>query len=220
MSLRTVALTFDDGPGPHTAEVLAILADLDVRCTFFVTGANVRAHPELAARIVAEGHLLGNHTYTHPQDLAGSRPCGDFDQLPASVQARQIDRTTEQIREATGTVPRYFRGPGGHHFSPVTQRLVRERHLRVAHWTADCGDWNAPPGLSAAFQDSMLSVARAAVTAGGSGEHQTVLLHDAKASAEPEQKLSSFRGNTVAVLPRIIDAFVGAGFAFTEPDGA
>ena len=219
MVSRTVALTFDDGPGPHTLQVLAILADLDVRGTFFVTGAHVQAHPQLAAQIVTQGHLLGNHTYTHPQDVRGSMPRGHFDELPASVQASQIDRTTEQILEATGVVPRYFRGPAGRHFSAVTERLADKRGLRVAHWTADSGDWNAPSLLSSAFQDSMLAVVAAAVTAGRAGEHQSLLLHDAKASAEPEEELSAFRGNTVAALPRIIDAFRSAGFAFTAPDG-
>jgi len=218
MASRTVALTFDDGPGPHTSQVLAILADRGVRGTFFVTGAHVQAHPELAAQIVTQGHLLGNHTYTHPQDVPGSRPRGHFDQLPAAEQASQIDRTNEQILDATGVVPHYFRGPAGRHFSAVTEGLARDRGLRVAHWTADSGDWNAPSQLSAAFQDSMLAVVAAAVTAGQAGEHQSLLLHDAKASAEPEEELSSFRGNTVAVLARIIDAFRGAGFAFTAPD--
>ena len=219
MASRTVALTFDDGPGPDTMRVLAVLADLNVRGTFFVTGANVQTHPEVAREIAAQGHLLGNHTFTHPQDVPGSMPRGHFDQLPARVQASQMDRTSQQIIAVTGAVPHYFRGPGGHHFSAVTERLAAQRGLQVAHWTADCGDWNAPPQLSAAFQDSMLAVVDAAVTAGVAGVHQSVLLHDAKASAEPEGEVSSFRGNTVAALARIIHAFRSAGFAFTAPDG-
>jgi len=220
MSSRTVALTFDDGPGPHTAEVLAILAEHDVRATFFVTGAHVRANLALAAQVVAEGHLLGNHTYTHPQDVPGSRPRGHFDLLPAHQQASQIDTTTEQIVEATGVAPRYFRGPGGHHFSVLTSELVRARGMAVAHWTADSGDWNAPAQLSTDFQESILDAARGAVAAGSSGSHQMMLMHDAKASAESEDDLSSFRGNTVAALPAVIEIFGAAGYAFTDPAGA
>ena len=219
MSSRTVALTFDDGPGPHTADVLVILAELDVRATFFVTGAHVRAHPGLAARIAAEGHLVGNHTYTHPQDVPGSRPRRHFDLLPAHLQASQIDDTTEQIVEATGVAPGYFRGPGGHHFSTLTGELVRARGMAVAHWTADTGDWNAPAQLSAAFQESILDAVRAAAAAGSSGEHQMVLMHDAKASAESEDDLPSFRGNTVAALPAVIEMFRTSGFTFTDPAG-
>lgn len=219
MSSRTVALTFDDGPGPHTAEVLRLLADLDVRATFFVTGAHVRANPGLAARIAADGHLLGNHTYTHPQDLPGSDSRGHFDLLPPDVQASQIDDTTAQVVEATGMAPRYFRGPGGHHFSALTGELVRARGLVVSHWTADTGDWNAPAHLSTEFQESMIAVARAAAAAGLAGGHQTLLMHDAKASAEPEDELPSFRGNTVAALPAIIGVLRAAGYAFTDPIG-
>lgn len=216
---RTVALTFDDGPGPHTEEVLAVLAELDVRATFFVTGAHVQARPDLAARIVAEGHLVGNHTFTHPQDVAGSVPRGDFDRLPAAVQAQQIDDTTAQIVAATGVAPLFFRGPGGHHFSPVTAEIVGSRGMSVSHWTADTGDWNAPPVSSPAFQDAMLDAARAAAVAGASGEHQMILMHDAKASAEPESELPSYRGNTVAALPRMIALFRAADYSFADPSG-
>ena len=65
----------------------------------------------------------------------------------------------------------------------------------------------------------MIAVACAAAAAGSAGEHQTLLLHDAKASAEPEDELSSFRGNTVAALPAIIGVLRAAGYAFTDPAG-
>ena len=219
MALRRVALTFDDGPGPHTGQMLAVLAEHDVRCTFFVTGEHVQARPELAARITAAGHLIGNHTFSHPQAVAGSQPHGHFDLLPADVQAAQIDDTTAQIVEATGIWPRYFRGPGGRHFSALTAKLVRARGLAVAHWTADTGDWNAPARLSTSFQDSMLAEVRAGLAAGLTGAPQMVLMHDAKASAEPEADVPSFRGNTVAVLPRMIELIRAAGFAFADPAG-
>lgn len=219
MTARTVALTFDDGPGPHTTQVLAVLAEADVRATFFVTGAHVQARPDLVVRIVAEGHLIGNHTFTHPQDVPGSVPRGRFDRLPAQVQASQIDDTTEQIVAACGAEPRFFRGPGGHHFSSVTAEIVAARGMSVSHWTADTGDWNAPDKLSATFQEAMLDAAWAAAAAGSSGMHQMVLMHDAKASAEGEWELSSFRGNTVAALPRIIALFRAAGYAFADPLG-
>ncbi len=63
---RTVALTFDDGPLPqNTPQVLDALRTLGVKATFFLTGSNVSAHPELARRIVTEGHAIGNHTWSH-----------------------------------------------------------------------------------------------------------------------------------------------------------
>src|SRR5258705_5965495 len=64
---KTIALTFDDGPDPdHTPELLAALAELDVKATFFVVGAGVDAHPDVCRQIAAAGHELGNHTYHHP----------------------------------------------------------------------------------------------------------------------------------------------------------
>ena len=104
---RGVALTFDDGPGPETEQLLDVLAEADVRATFFVTGAHLRARPAVAARIVTDGHLLANHTWSHPQDVAGSTPRGDFDLLPRDEQARQMDDTTAEIvaRATVGAPP-------------------------------------------------------------------------------------------------------------------
>jgi peptidoglycan/xylan/chitin deacetylase (PgdA/CDA1 family) len=222
MAAATVALTFDDGPGPHTIEVLEVLAAAQVRATFFVTGAHVAARPDLAARIVAAGHLIGNHTYTHPQDIPGSEPRGNFDALAEDVQAAQLDDTTLQIVAATGVPPAFFRGPGGWHGSELTRRLCAERDMVVCGWTADTGDWNAPAELSTAFQDAMLAVIGRVTESArdpAPGGHQVVLMHDAKASAEPDGELPAFRGNTVAALPRVIDTLRAAGFGFTDPLG-
>jgi peptidoglycan/xylan/chitin deacetylase (PgdA/CDA1 family) len=71
---KTVALTFDDGPSPYTMQVLEILDLHGAYATFFVTGAHVAGRPEVARAIVAAGHAVGNHTYTHPQDVPGSQP--------------------------------------------------------------------------------------------------------------------------------------------------
>jgi peptidoglycan-N-acetylglucosamine deacetylase len=216
---RTVALTFDDGPGPHTLEVVDVLRAYGVRATFFVTGEHVAASPDVAAQVVAAGHVLANHSYTHPQDVPGSHPRGHFDELPDEVQAAQIDETTARIVAAAGEPPLFFRAPGGHHFGKRTGALVAARGMSVAHWTADTGDWNAPGAPSSRFQDRMVEVARAAAAAGDGGEPQMLLMHDAKASAEPESELPSYRGNTVAALPRIIEAFRQSHYAFADPAG-
>src|SRR3712207_2867320 len=111
----TVALTFDDGPSPRwTPQVLDILRARGVKATFFVIGANVAAHPQIARRIVAEGHLIANHSYSHP----------NFDTLSSAAQASEIDRTTQAIRNATGVRPCFFRGPGGSHHGASVKELV------------------------------------------------------------------------------------------------
>ncbi|MGO6848729.1 polysaccharide deacetylase family protein, partial [Rhizobium ruizarguesonis] len=71
---RSIYLTFDDGPNPHcTGQILDVLAEHSVSATFFVLGAYVKDHPNLVRRIAAEGHLVANHTMTHP-DLTACDP--------------------------------------------------------------------------------------------------------------------------------------------------
>ncbi len=217
-----VALTFDDGPGPHTPALLDLLRDRAVRVTFFVTGAHVTAHPDLARRIVADGHAVGNHTFSHPQDVPGSTPRGDFDRLDPDEQARQLDDTTRTVESVTGVRPRCFRGPGGFHFSATTRRLAAERGLAVVHWTVESEDWLAPGRLDPEW---VARITRRAIgPADGDPDapavrRPIVLLHDAKASAEPEDEISAFRGNTVAAVPAIIDAYRDRGYLFADPLG-
>ena len=78
-----VALTFDDGPGEDTPRILEILQEAGVRATFFLCGANVERHPELARRVAAEGHEIGNHTYSHPR-LLGRTPGKNFLEIHSS----------------------------------------------------------------------------------------------------------------------------------------
>ena len=215
--MRTVALTFDDGPGPHTPEVLAVLARHGVRATFFVVGRHLVAHPDLARAVAQPGHALGNHSYSHPQDIEGCEPRGAFDGLPAAVQADQLDRTSRLIEDVAGAPPRFFRGPGGEHFGPVTTALIAARGMALAHWTADTEDWAAPGELSPAFQERV--VARATVADRAGTAHPVVLMHDGKASPEPEELVSGFRGNTVAALDRIIGYYLERGYTFTDPAG-
>ncbi len=211
---RTVSLTFDDGPGPHTGKVLDALARNDLRGTFFVTGKHVRKHPELARRIVAEGHVIANHTYTHPQHVRGSVPFGSFDDLSSSVKQQQVDDTSRAIRDVTGVRPCFFRGPGGSHFADSTGRLVRSQGISVVHWSHDTLDYRTPAVLDQAFQSSI--VRRATIPY---SKHPIVLLHDAKASAEPEREYSSYRGNTAAAIGGIAAFYRARGHAFTDPAG-
>jgi peptidoglycan/xylan/chitin deacetylase (PgdA/CDA1 family) len=102
---KTVALTFDDGPSPYTMQVLEILDLHGAYATFFVTGAHVAGRPEVARAIVAAGHAVGNHTYTHPQDVPGSQPRGAFDLLPEPIQADQEVRAPGRPRRAGAAGP-------------------------------------------------------------------------------------------------------------------
>src|SRR3974377_101343 len=99
-----VALTFDDGPSsPYTGQILEILRERGVTATFFLCGRNVECHPEIARRIVAEGHTIGNHTYSHPFPYFRRR----------SFFAAEIDRAQNAIERAAGQRPKIFRPPFG-----------------------------------------------------------------------------------------------------------
>ena len=210
---RTVALTFDDGPTAATPAILDALAARGVRATFFVTGPNVAARPDIARRIVADGHVIANHTWSHPQAVAGSVPFGRFDSLPAAEQESQIDRTTGAIQAATGVRPCFFRGPGGWHNTATTAAITRARGLTIAHWTLASGDSAQAPTTTAASTQAIVS---ASVS---THAHPIVLLHDGKASPEPEGQVTSNRSNTVAALPAIIDSYKSKGYTFTDPAG-
>ena len=126
-----IALTFDDGPSvPYTGQILDLLGERSVKATFFVCGQNVELHPELARRIVAEGHSIGNHTYSHPfLYLLGPR-----------AMSEEIDRTQSIIEKATAVRPKLFRPPYGIRWFGLT-RILRERGLALVQWSATGYDW-------------------------------------------------------------------------------
>ena len=101
---NTVYLTFDDGPSARTDEILATLAEKDVKATFFVIGHSDEADFERMRQIVAQGHTIGMHSYTH-----------NYEKVYASVESflDEFYRIFTQIREVTGVSPTAFRFPGG-----------------------------------------------------------------------------------------------------------
>ena len=137
---KLVALTFDDGPWPgQTDAVLQILKDNGAKATFFMLGYLVRRNPELARRVGAEGHVIGNHTMGHTMLTKVS---------PRVVDA-QIARGQSVIKKASGVTPGWFRPPGGD-ISPDVWSRARSASLRIAMWDVDPQDWRRPPAASIA----------------------------------------------------------------------
>lgn len=123
-----VCLTFDDGPFPHmTHRVLDLLKDHEARATFFVVGTQVEMCPKLTARIVSDGHVLGNHTYSH-------KP---LTKIPMADAIEEIEKCQLLIERHGGS--RLFRPPHGL-LSMALLREVRRRKYRIAFWSMDSGD--------------------------------------------------------------------------------
>jgi peptidoglycan/xylan/chitin deacetylase (PgdA/CDA1 family) len=127
-----LALTFDDGPhGTLTPRLLDLLAQRRVKATFYVIGRNVQAHPEIARRIVAEGHEIANHTWTHPQ----------LSRLSAARVADELSRTHEAVLEAAGVPMTNLRPPYGA-FNDEVRRVAFDRHgYDTIMWSVDPLDW-------------------------------------------------------------------------------
>jgi peptidoglycan-N-acetylglucosamine deacetylase len=130
-----VALTFDDGPAPATSELLDILAREGLRATFFVLGKHVAQYPDLARRIVADGHAIANHSYTHP----------DLTTLPGGEIESELRRTQQAVLEVTGADVVFARPPYGESNDEVSRQLSTAG-LEEVIWTVDSRDWT---GVSA-----------------------------------------------------------------------
>ncbi len=125
-SRKQVALTFDDGPDPRsTPRLLELLREANIRAAFFCIGKKVEAHPELAAQIVREGHLLENHTYSHSNYT-------NF--FPSAALRAELERTQAAVKQATGTTPVYFRPPVGLS-NPKIFRVAHQLKMQVIGWT-------------------------------------------------------------------------------------
>ncbi len=125
---KKIALTFDDGPHPfYTEQLLKGLKERNVKVTFFITGQNVEAYPEIVKKIHDDGHLIGNHTYSHMQ--LGSKNAESFKQ--------EIIRTNEVIKEVTGEDTIYVRPPYG----SWDKAFEKELNMFPVLWTVDPLDW-------------------------------------------------------------------------------
>jgi len=126
-SRKSVAITFDDGPDEHsTPALLEILRERAVKGAFFGIGKRVAAHPDIAARIVQEGHLLENHSYAHSNTT---------NLLTVSQLRDELAQAQEAIKKATGVPPTCFRPPMGLS-NPRVFRAAREAGLKVIGWSA------------------------------------------------------------------------------------
>lgn len=190
---KFVALTFDDGPyGTSTAAVLSILEAEHVPATFFLIGKNVEQHPEEAAREVADGDVVGNHSYDHSRRIPSL--------YPSDLRA-DVARAEDAIASAANVRPRLFRPPYGA-TSPAMLEELRREGFSIVMWDVDPRDWD----------DSVSSSTIAASVLDRVKPGDVILLHDG-------HEFDGYdRSNTVEALPEIISALKARGYAFVTVD--
>ncbi|QKW30464.1 polysaccharide deacetylase family protein [Streptomyces seoulensis] len=131
---NTMLLTFDDGPNPeYTPHILDTLAKYDIRATFMVCGEMADWNRDLLARMADEGHVVGNHTWTHPL----------LTQLSRSEIRDEIESTSDVIEKAYGSRPLWFRAPYGAWNRTVFQ-LNAQLGMEPLAWSVDSLDWTTP----------------------------------------------------------------------------
>jgi peptidoglycan/xylan/chitin deacetylase (PgdA/CDA1 family) len=199
-SPRRLAITFDDGPNPAvTPQLLDSLSRLNVPATFFLIGRYIRQNPELVREIHDRGHVIGNHTDTHPNLFFCS---------PAQIR-QQLRACSNSVAAILGQPPRWVRPPWGAR-NPWLAPIAQELKLRVAMWTLMPADWRAP-------NDQWLirrlqPVSARARSAAATGE--VICLHDGSHLAQNAKRM-----HTLAALEYWLPRWRDLGLEFvTIPD--
>ncbi len=180
-----IALTFDDGPTPDkTEQILQILASEQIKATFFLTGRELQQHPLLLQKILAAGHQVGNHSYSHQRLLF---------KTPGFI-AEEIEKTDALLKEGGVPEPYYFRPPYGKKLFLLPWYLSENKRLTIT--------WDlAPENYSQLTQDpAKLSAFTVQQAKAGS----IILLH----------VMYDSRSNTMAAVPEIIRGLKQRGFQF------
>jgi peptidoglycan-N-acetylglucosamine deacetylase len=190
---KQLALTYDDGPNdPHTLHLLEVLAKHGARATFFLIGRYVKQRPDIARELVRAGHVVGNHTFTHPRLIFKS----------AGRVQDEISQCHQAITDAVGNYSNLFRPPFGGR-RPITLRVVRELGFDPVMWNASGHDWDAT---------SADQIERK-VTRGVHGGN-VILLHDGGHRA-----FGTDRSCTVTATDRLIPRYKSEGYEFvTVPE--
>jgi len=185
-SRRALGLTFDDGPGERTLEMLELLDRYRARATFFQCGVNIERHPDVARAVAKAGHEIGNHSFTHPRfHFRSSRFIED-----------ELTRAQSAILNITGVSPALFRAPYGIRWMGM-RAAQRRLNLLGVMWTVIGHDWRLPAG---AIVERVLK---------GTGNGAIICLHDGREiQAKPDI------GPTVEAVRRLMPVLRDQGFTF------
>ncbi|HEV2578605.1 MAG TPA: polysaccharide deacetylase family protein [Acidobacteriaceae bacterium] len=193
-----IALTYDDGPNDAaTLELLDVLARHHVRATFFMIGRFVHQRPEIARAVHAAGHLVGNHTMTHPWLAWQSE----------RVIREELRGCNQALEDALGTPVRYLRPPHGAR-RPAVMRIARELGLTLVQWNVMGHDW-APIGTEGVLH----KLQRGLKTTEQRRSGANILLHDGY-----DQRMGADRSATVHATDQLITERSASGSRFVTVD--
>jgi peptidoglycan/xylan/chitin deacetylase (PgdA/CDA1 family) len=185
---KQIVLTYDDGPNdPHTLKLLDVLAKQEVRAMFFMIGRYVQQRPDIARAVLQAGHVIGNHTFTHPVLSFKS----------AAETRSQLTNCHQALQDAIGEHSNFFRPPFGAR-RPGTLRLARSLGLDTVMWNVTGYDWSAPP--AAMIEKKVVRQMR-----GG----DVILLHDGGHRA-----MGTDRAQTVIATENLIRRYKNEGWEF------
>lgn len=206
-SPRQLSITFDDGPNPAmTPPLLDLLGRHNARATFFMIGRYAQECPDLVREIAGRGHLIGNHTQTHPNLFLLS---------PAQIRD-ELRRCQDAISTTLNAKPKWFRPPWGFR-SPWLASITREFDLRTVMWTLLPSDWRAPS--SQWLIDRMNPIASHATFAARSSGHacygDVLCLHDGSHRSQ-----SADRTRTLAALEYWLPRWRDQGLEFATIEEA
>ncbi len=188
-STNQLALTYDDGPNdPHTFRLLEVLARHNAQATFFLIGRYVQQRPDIVRELVKAGHVIGNHTFTHPLLIFKT----------AAEVRKELTDCRNAIQDAIGEHSNLFRPPFGGR-RPAVLRIVREMGLEPVMWNVTGYDWNAPP--AAVIERKVQKQIR-----GG----DVILLHDGG-----HKQMGADRSQTVVATDHLITRYKTEGYSFT-----
>ena len=187
---RELALTYDDGPNdPHTLRLLEVLSRHEVKATFFLIGRYVRQRADIVRELVNAGHIVGNHTFTHPLLT-----------LKSSAEVRkELTDCRAALQDAIGEPSNLFRPPFGGR-RPAVLRIARDLGLQPVMWNVTGYDWNAPP--AAAIEKKCMKQMR-----GG----DVFLLHDGG-----HRQMGADRSQTVVATDHFIAKYKAEGYHFVS----
>jgi peptidoglycan/xylan/chitin deacetylase (PgdA/CDA1 family) len=185
---RQLALTYDDGPNdPYTLRVLEVLDKHSVRATFFLIGRYVERWPEIVRQVVKAGHVIGNHTFTHPLLIFQS----------AAHIKNELESCERALTDAAGEHSKLFRPPfGGRRLAVL--RIVRRLGLIPVMWNVTGFDWNAPS------PDYIEGKVTRRISGGN-----VILLHDGG-----HRQMGADRSHTVTATDRLVARYHAEGYEF------